>query len=76
MNPRAGVPIQGPESRALEEETRSIRPEGGETAAVHTRQDVVLLVSLLTDLNHQIRSLKWTVFAVQLAVVLPLVKLW
>jgi hypothetical protein len=45
-------------------------------ATVHTRQDLVLVVSLLTDLNRQARSLKWIAFVILLALVLLLTKLW
>ncbi|MER3486898.1 MAG: hypothetical protein C4345_13910 [Chloroflexota bacterium] len=41
-------------------------------AVVHTRQDIVIIVSLLRDLNRQLRTLKWTVIGIFAALVLLL----
>ena len=41
-------------------------------AVVHTRHDIVLVVSLLTSLNRQVRTLKWVVMGILGALVVLL----
>jgi len=44
-------------------------------AAVHTRQDLVLVVSLLTDMNIQLRLLRWMAFVVLIAMIVIVARL-
>lgn len=45
-------------------------------ATVHTRQDIILLVSYLASINRRARSIQWLLWLVLSALVLVLVRIW
>jgi hypothetical protein len=51
--------VRADEATTLEHRADEYTDAQVRQAIVHARQDIVMLVSLLTDLNLQVRTLKW-----------------
>lgn len=68
--------VKHDEARSLEHLADDYSDAQVRQATVHTRQDVVLLVSLLSALNVQVRRLVWIALAGLLLAVARILGLW
>lgn len=70
------IAVRSDEAEQLEADNAEYSPAQSRQAIVHMRQDIVMLVSLLIDLNRQAKALRLAVFALVVLALLLLARSW